>query len=160
MLCVVLWFTRGAQSLYPSIMGNVNHTPAHFPFRQRFTVSVWAEITYHYEIGLDVIQDPLSGEDYADLFKGTLPLLPYDVPLHVRDNTCFPQEVSLPLCRSLDNNSLVRLIGNGGPIVWLIRSPDLSRSDPLPHRYLYEGMIEGKVVCHEFRDRDNLINCI
>ncbi|KAL6438756.1 hypothetical protein ACFW04_004629 [Cataglyphis niger] len=73
----------------------------------------------------------LNGETYLNFLKTELPILLEDVPLGVRMELIFqydgaPAHFARRIYEHLNMQYLDRWIGQGGPIIWPARSPDLN----------------------------------
>ncbi|XP_025154562.1 uncharacterized protein LOC112588531 [Harpegnathos saltator] len=103
-------------------------------FQYRWSINVWAGVIADRVIGPYFLPARLNGEIYADFIKNQLPGLLEDVPLQARAELIFqhdgtPAHFSRQVPDALDTRFPERWIGQGGPITWPPRSPDLNVLD-------------------------------
>lgn len=110
------------------------HATSSRAHQQRFSINVWCGIVGDHLIGPHVLPGRLNGLAYrAVLEHDLLPLLE-DVPLNIRRQLWFmhdgaPAHFSLVARTYLDIAFPNRWIGNGGPVPWPARTPDLNPLD-------------------------------
>jgi len=113
-------------------------------------------ITYSnkFQIGPYFLPPRLNGETYADFLINQLPILLENVPLRARETLIFqhdgaPAHFSRRVREILNERFRDRWMGQGGPIIWPARSPDLNVLD-----YFVWGHIKALVEhVREFRRR-------
>lgn len=110
-------------------------------FQQRFSINVWLGILGDTIIGPYFYQGTLNGERYANFLQTQFEDYLDDIPLQMRRDMWFQQDGAPPHNARIVKNILSEMfgakwIGNGGPINWPARSPDLSVLDFFVWGYL------------------------
>ena len=122
--------------------------------QQRFSVNVWMGIIGKILVGPYIIPGNQTGDIYLDFLRQTLPGLLESVPLNVRASMTFQQDGAPPhfrICvRSyLEETFGERWIGQGGPIAWPPRSPDLTPLDFYAWGFMKEHVYADKIDTRE-----------
>lgn len=103
-------------------------------YQHRFSVNVWCGIIGNYLIGPHVLPGRLTGALYCEFLEQHMPTLLEEVPLAQRRRMWFmhdgaPAHGSIVVREHLNAWFPNRWIGQGGPIAWPPRSPDLNPID-------------------------------
>ncbi|KYN05077.1 hypothetical protein ALC62_04065 [Cyphomyrmex costatus] len=112
-------------------------------FQHRWSINVWAGMIANQVIGPFFLPPRLNGEIYADFLRNKLPVLLADVPLYVRAQMIYQQD-GAPAHLHRDVRDVLntryrdRWIGQGGPIAWPPRSPDINVIDFFVWGYIKE----------------------
>jgi hypothetical protein len=104
-------------------------------YQVRFSVSVWAGISWDIVLGPYLLPDRLTANLYRDFLENVLPGLLEDVPLAVRQKLWFqhdgtPAHFGEDVRQWLNATYPGRWIRCGGPIAWRPQSPDLTSMAP------------------------------
>lgn len=126
-------------------------------YQQRFSVNVWCGIVHDHIIGPHIFPDRLTGHLYREFLEDTLPLLLEDVPLNIRHGMWYmhdgaPPHFSREARDYLDTAFPGLWIGNGGPIRWPPRSPDLNPLD-----FFLWGHVKNTVFATPVLTQENLV---
>ncbi|XP_070528277.1 uncharacterized protein [Cardiocondyla obscurior] len=103
-------------------------------FQYRYSINVWAGILGNQIIGPYFLPARLTGLEYRNFIRTSLPVLLENVPLKTRRNIIFQHDgAPAHSCRAVREELNLRFpekwIGRGGPIAWPARSPDLTVCD-------------------------------
>jgi hypothetical protein len=99
--------------------------------QSEFSSNVWAGIVGDHLLGPNVLLAHLSGNDYLQFLREEFPVMLEDVPLTVRQKMWFQRDgalahYSLHVRQFLTESYPQRWIGQGGPVAWPPRPPDLN----------------------------------
>ncbi|XP_070526690.1 uncharacterized protein [Cardiocondyla obscurior] len=103
-------------------------------FQYRYSINVWAGILENQIIGPYFLPARLTGLEYRNFIRTSLPVLLENVPLKTRRNIIFQHDgAPAHSCRAVREELNLRFpekwIGRGRPIAWPARSPDLTVCD-------------------------------
>lgn len=126
----------------------------------RFSKNVWAGVIGNVLIGPHVLPPRLTGHTYLEFLRNDLTPLMEEVPLRLRRNMRFMHDGAPPhrygtVKNYLDATYPGRWIGNGGPVAWPPRSPDINVLD----FYLW-GAMKDLVYATEIRSQEDLLQRI
>jgi hypothetical protein len=123
------------------------HTTIQSSHRQRFSIDIWAGIVADCLLGPYVLPDRLTGQNYRDFLRTTLPDYFEDMPLASHRQLYFMHDgasshFSLSAHRHLNAHYPGCWIGRGGSFAWPPCSADLILLDFL--------LLGTREVCHLF----------
>lgn len=129
-------------------------------FQQRFSVNVWGGIFNNTLLPLRVINERLNADMYRNFLETNLFGFIDDVPLNIVQNMWYQHDGAPPhrgreVIAWLHEHFPNKWIGNGGPVAWPPRSPDLNPLD-----YYFWGHLKQLVYHVEITTRQQLLDRI
>ncbi|XP_030752392.1 uncharacterized protein LOC115879638 [Sitophilus oryzae] len=102
--------------------------------QERFSLNIWAGIVNNTLIGPHIFERRLTQAVYHDFLSQSLHIYLDDIPLEVRKNQWFQHDGAQPhqsnfVREWLNEHFFGRWIGQGGPVLWPPRSPDINPCD-------------------------------